>query len=141
MKKILLFVFVSILSISAFAADPNPYAYDLSASAVDNENFKVTLQYSLNAPATSVKIFCQDEEGNSILRANRPVSFAVEGPAVIVAVDNGDLMETTPYSSHTLPLWHGQASVVIRLTGEAGDIRISACADGITPAALILNAM
>ena len=83
----------------------------------------------------------QDEEGNSILRANRPVSFAVEGPAVIVAVDNGDLMETTPYSSHTLPLWHGQASVVIRLTGEAGDIRISACADGITPAALILNAM
>ena len=57
MKKILLFVFVSILSISAFAANPNPYAYDLSVSAVDNENYKVTLQYSLNAPATSVKIF------------------------------------------------------------------------------------
>lgn len=69
MKKILLFVFVSILSISAFAAyeNPNPYAYDLSASPVDNENYKVTLQYSLNAPATSVKIFCQDEEGNSYL--------------------------------------------------------------------------
>lgn len=69
MKKILLFVFVSILSISAFAAyeNPNPYAYDLSVSAVDYENFKVTLQYSLNAPATSVKIFCQDEEGNSYL--------------------------------------------------------------------------
>lgn len=69
MKKILLLVFVSILSISAFAAyeNPNPYAYDLSASPVDNENFKVTLQYSLNAPATSVKIFCQDEEGNSYL--------------------------------------------------------------------------
>lgn len=67
MKKILLFVFVSILSISAFAANPNPYAYDLSVSAVDYENFKVNLQYSLNAPATSVKIFCQDEEGNSYL--------------------------------------------------------------------------
>ncbi len=69
MKKILLFVFVSILSISAFAADadPNPYAYDLSVSAVDYENFKITLQYSLNAPATSVKIYCKDQAGTSYL--------------------------------------------------------------------------
>ena len=67
MKKILLFVFVSILSISAFAANPNPYAYDLMVSAYDEENFKVTLQYSLNAPATSVKIYVQDSGANSYL--------------------------------------------------------------------------
>lgn len=82
----------------------------------------------------------QDEQGHPILRDNRPVAFAVEGPAVIVAADNGDLMETTPYSSPALPLWHGQASVVIRLTGEEGEIRISACAEGLAPVALILNA-
>ena len=56
------------------------------------------------------------------------------------ATDNGDLMETTPYPSHELPLWHGQASAVIRLTGGAGEIRVTACAEGVTPASLILNA-
>ena len=82
----------------------------------------------------------QDEQGHPILRENRAVAFTVDGPALIVATDNGDLMETTPYSSPALPLWHGQASVVIRLTGEEGEIRISACAEGLAPAALILNA-
>ena len=69
MKKHLLLFLSVILSISAFAADatPNPYAYDLKVTSSDEENFKVTLQYSLNAPATSVKIYAKDGAGNSYL--------------------------------------------------------------------------
>lgn len=69
MKKHLLLFLAAVLSISAFAADatPNPYAYDLKVTSYDEENFKVTLQYSLNAPASSVKIYAKDGAGNSYL--------------------------------------------------------------------------
>ena len=68
MKKLLLIVtFLAIAILSVTAADLNPFAYDLSVSSYDAENFKVTLQYSLNAPATSVKIYAKDGDGTSYL--------------------------------------------------------------------------
>lgn len=81
----------------------------------------------------------QDAEGTPILRDTRVTSFTVEGPAIIAATDNGDLMETTPYSSLALPLWHGQASVVIRLTGEPGTVRVTAHAAGLPDASVLLD--
>lgn len=68
MKKLLLIVtFLAIAILSVTAADLNPFAYDLSVVSYDAENFKVTLQYSLNAPASSVKIYAKDGAGNSYL--------------------------------------------------------------------------
>lgn len=81
----------------------------------------------------------QDEKGNPVLRDSRPVAFSVEGPAEVVATDNGDLMETTPYPSPVLPLWHGQASVVIRLTGAPGQVCIRCAAEGLAGACLTLR--
>ena len=62
MKK-LLFTFSLLISSVVYAADPyvpaqgdmNPFAYDLSAS-LNQETMKLTVYYTLNAPATSVTI-------------------------------------------------------------------------------------
>ena len=68
MKKLLTYLLVSLLCCTLFAAEnPNPYAYDLMVSSYDAENFKVVLQYKLNAPATSVKIYVKDQQQNSYL--------------------------------------------------------------------------
>ena len=70
MKKSLLVLSILFLSVSfagISAADLNPYAYDLKVLSTDAENFKVTLQYSLNAPASSVKIYAKDGTGTSYL--------------------------------------------------------------------------
>lgn len=70
MKKSLLVLSILFLSVSfagISAADLNPYAYDLKVLSTDAENFKVTLQYSLNAPASSVKIYAKDGAGTSYL--------------------------------------------------------------------------
>ena len=66
MKKILLFVFVSILSISAFAADLNPFAYKLSEPVYDAKANSVTISYHLNAPATKVRIVIYQDEASPV---------------------------------------------------------------------------
>ena len=66
MKKILLFVFVSILSISAFAADLNPFAYKLSVPVYDAKANSVTISYHLNAPATKVRIVIYQDEAHPV---------------------------------------------------------------------------
>lgn len=66
MKKILLFVFVSILSISAFAADLNPFAYKLSEPVYDARANSVTISYHLNAPATKVRIVIYQDEASPV---------------------------------------------------------------------------
>ena len=67
MKKILLFVFVSILSISAFAAaDLNPFAYKLSEPVYDASANSVTISYHLNAPATKVRIVIYQDEASPV---------------------------------------------------------------------------
>ena len=68
MKKLLTTLLTALLCCTVFAAEnPNPYAYDLMVSSYDAESFKVVLQYKLNAPATSVKIYAKDQQQNSYL--------------------------------------------------------------------------
>lgn len=81
----------------------------------------------------------QDKDGNPTLRENRPITFYVSGPATIVATDNGNFTEMTPYPSTTVPLWHGQASVVIRLTGVCEDICVQARANGLEAGVQIIT--
>ena len=60
MKKLLLsIVFALITSVTVFAAQLNPFAYGLSSELSDDQTM-LTITYSLNAPATSVKVVITD---------------------------------------------------------------------------------
>lgn len=72
-----------------------------------------------------------DREGNPVVRESAKVTFRVEGPAEIVAVDNGDLCGSEPYNSSFMHMYRGCVSAVIRLTGEPGRVKVTAYADGL----------
>ena len=76
-----------------------------------------------------------DALGHACIREERRVAFRAEGCAEILATDNGNLMETTPYPSASVPAWHGRASAVFRRTG-GGAFRIIAEAEGLKTAVL-----
>lgn len=69
-----------------------------------------------------------DREGNPCFRESAKVHFRVEGAAKIISADNGDICSNEPYGEDTIYLYHGCASVMLELSGEAG--RISVWADG-----------
>ncbi len=81
-----------------------------------------------------VEVGLVDDKGTPVMRDNRRVKFAVEGPAKIVAVGNSDprgLESFKAVESH--PLYNGRAGLFIRSAGE-GIVRLVATADGVKEA-------
>lgn len=71
-----------------------------------------------------------DGEDNPCFRESAKVRFRIEGPAGILAVDAGDITGSESYQEDFIHMFHGQASVVISLTGEPGRICVYADAEG-----------
>lgn len=81
----------------------------------------------------------EDEEGNPYFRESSRVRFQIEGDGEILSVDNGNLMTNEPYQADFIHMYHGCASVRIRLGGSAGRIVVSACAEEMYPGKTVLT--
>jgi len=79
-----------------------------------------------------------DMEGTPVFRESAKVTFQAAGPADIVTVDNGDLCSSEPYDRNWMHMYHGCVSTIIRLTGERGRVVLSAYAEGMAPAEIVL---
>ena len=64
MKKLLLILSIFVVSLSAFAADLNPFAYGLRSSVNASNPMQLDIQFSINAPATSVKVYLYEIDGD-----------------------------------------------------------------------------
>lgn len=60
MKKLLLILSIFVVTFSAFAAELNPFAYGLRSSVNATNPMRLDIEYKLNAPATSVKVYLYD---------------------------------------------------------------------------------
>lgn len=99
-------------------------------------------EISVNAADVVHKLFtarAKDAEGVPVFRESAKVTFRVAGPAGIAGVDNGDLSSSEPYNSTWMHLYRGQVSTVLRFTGEAGRVVLSAEAEGMYSAQLIIH--
>ncbi|UQZ35546.1 glycoside hydrolase family 2 [Paenibacillus sp. PK3_47] len=99
-------------------------------------------EMKLRADSVVQKLFtvrAKDAEGVPVFRDSSKVSFEVEGPAEIIAVDNGDLSSSEAYDRSWMHMYHGRVSTVIRLTGDKGRVVLSAYAEGMYPAKLVIT--
>ena len=81
-----------------------------------------------------------DKDGIIQPNAANRLHFKIEGPGVIAGVDNADMKDTDPYVADNRKAWHGRALVVIKSTHNAGDIKLTVSAEGLTEAALTIKA-
>jgi beta-galactosidase len=81
-----------------------------------------------------------DDAGNRIPDSTTVIHFAATGPASIVAVDNGNMMDHDPFQTTERKLYDGNAVALLRATGTSGRITVTASADGIPTATLTLTA-
>ena len=82
-----------------------------------------------------------DKDGTLVFRESAKVTFDVTGPAEIIRVDNGDLSSSEPYDRGWMHMYRGQVSTIIRLTGEQGRIVLTAHAEGMQPARIVIHAV
>lgn len=86
-----------------------------------------------------VTIELTDQNGILQPNAENMLTFSVEGPGVIVGVDNAHLQNADAYVANTRKAWHGRALVVIKSTHQAGKIRLSVASKGLPKAVTTLR--
>lgn len=82
-----------------------------------------------------------DKDGLTVPRSDNLVTFTVEGPAEIVAVDNGNPISFEPFQASERKAFNGLALVVLRTkAGEGGEIILRASSSGLAGAETNLRA-
>ncbi|WPU94860.1 glycoside hydrolase family 2 TIM barrel-domain containing protein [Mucilaginibacter sabulilitoris] len=88
-----------------------------------------------------VKIEVTDKDGVIQPNATDHLRFKLEGTGTIAGVDNADIKDFDAYTGSSRKAWHGQAMIVIRSTHNAGDIKLTVTAPGLSPATLDIKTL
>jgi beta-galactosidase len=68
-----------------------------------------------------------DENGRTVPRARNRITFSIEGPAEIVATDNGDPTSFVPFQSAERGAFNGLALAIVRgMAGQPGTVTLRA---------------
>ena len=81
-----------------------------------------------------------DAAGVVVPTAADPVAFAVTGPGVVAAVDNGDNASHEPFHATTRRAFGGRCFALVKANGS-GEIRLTATAPGLAGAKLTIAAV
>ena len=76
-----------------------------------------------------------DQDGRTVPHSHPAIRFRVDGPGEIVATDNGDATDFTPFQSHERQAFNGLALVIIRAKhSRPGTLTVRAESAGLTSA-------
>ncbi len=97
----------------------------------------------INADGTDlsfITISVTDKDGLVVPIAKNPIVFTITGPAEIVATDNGDPTDMTPFPSHQRNAFNGYALVILRSkNGETGDVTLTARSENLEVSTITLK--
>jgi beta-galactosidase len=81
-----------------------------------------------------------DAEGRFVADATPEIRFAVEGPGVSVATDNGDPTDMEPFPSHVRRAFSGRCLAIVRaIRGVPGTVVLHAEADGLPRQSVVIR--
>ena len=86
-----------------------------------------------------VTVEAVDEKGRLQINSDQKVHFAIGGAGTIAAVGNGNGQSQDSYSGDTCTLFHGRALVILRITRKAGQIKLTANADGLSASSVVIE--
>jgi beta-galactosidase len=89
--------------------------------------------------AVPVTVEAIDAKGRPVPTANLAVEFELSGPGANIGVGNGDPNSHDPEKGNKVNIYNGLAQIIVQSTKEAGEIKLTASAGGLSPAALTLK--
>ena len=82
-----------------------------------------------------------DKMGRVHPDAENEITFAIQGAGKLIGVDNGNLSGlAVNLKGHVIQAFHGMCLAVVESTADAGEIRVSAAAPGLTAASVTVMA-
>jgi beta-galactosidase len=79
-----------------------------------------------------------DAQGTLAPRAMNDIHWSIEGPGQIVAIDNGDPTDVTPFASSERKAFNGLALAIVKATAP-GTIKLTAKTNGLPEATVTLT--
>ncbi|HKR86305.1 MAG TPA: DUF4982 domain-containing protein, partial [Terriglobales bacterium] len=86
-----------------------------------------------------IQVEAVDAEGRWEPNADQEVQYSISGPGMIAAVGNGDGQDNASYQGDRRKLFQGRALVVVRTSQQAGAIKLTAKAPGLSDGSVILQ--
>lgn len=83
-----------------------------------------------------IRVSAVDDKGRLVFDSTDLVQFSVEGPARLVAVDNGDMLSDELHVANERSLHRGTALAILRAGRQSGSVTFAAEAEGFEPIAL-----
>ena len=81
-----------------------------------------------------------DKDGLTVPRAKNKIEFEIDGPGEILATDNGDPTNLTPFPSHEREAFNGLAILIVRSNPEeSGPITVTARSPGLKEARVVVK--
>ncbi|MEI6050071.1 MAG: glycoside hydrolase family 2 TIM barrel-domain containing protein [Bacteroidota bacterium] len=77
-----------------------------------------------------------DENGIRNPKAENMVKFEIEGSGTIIGVGNANPISTESYIASERKTWQGRCLVIIKSDGNAGEIKLTARAEGFNPSTI-----
>lgn len=87
-----------------------------------------------------IELAAVDAQGRPVWQDATLLSVAVEGPAVLLGLENGDLADVTAYTQPARRAYHGRAIAYLRSTGSKGVVRVRVEGEGLRPCEVALDA-
>lgn len=129
----------------AYDEEGHPIAEDRKVSFTDAKTLSLTADKpNLSANGKDLiflAISTKDSEGNPVENANNRVTVTVEGPGILLGLDNGDSTDYDQYKENSRRLFSGKLLAVISSTLTPGIIKITVTSKGLPHAELLLPSL
>jgi len=86
-----------------------------------------------------IQVEAVDAEGQWEPNADHEVQYSISGPGMIAAVGNGDGQDNASYQGDHRKLFQGRSLVVVRASQQAGAIKLTAKAPGLSDGSVIIQ--
>lgn len=86
-----------------------------------------------------IQVEAVDAEGRWEPNADHEVQYSISGPGMIAAVGNGDGQDNASYQGDHRKLFQGRSLVVVRASQQAGAIKLTAKAPGLSDGSVIIQ--
>ncbi|MFC1453340.1 glycoside hydrolase family 2 TIM barrel-domain containing protein, partial [Verrucomicrobiota bacterium] len=83
-------------------------------------------------------VLVRDADGVLVPTAEHQILFAVDGAGTNSGVDNGDLMSNELWQADKRSAYNGRAQLIVRAGRESGNVTVTASAEGVEAATLVL---
>jgi beta-galactosidase len=80
-----------------------------------------------------------DSAGHVCPDASDGISYDLTGPAIVAGTDNGDATDLTSFQSKQRKVFHGLGLAVIQAGHQAGEVKLTASAEGLEPATVTVT--